>query len=86
MFIDKYTQVPRILKPIAQAVDRLSSLVDDAAFHEYVSAEWGSIHGLTMQILSDFFKHGFDGSGVYMRVLSYMYDYVCLLFILAIYK
>ena len=63
VFIDKYTQVPRILKPIAQCIDNLPGLVGDTAFHAYVSAEWGSINALRMQILSDFFKHGYDGSG-----------------------
>lgn len=63
VFIDKYTQVPSILSPIVQCIERLPSLVEDNAFHEYVSSEWGSINDLRMQILSDFFKHGFDGSG-----------------------
>ena len=63
VFIDKYTQVPRILAPIDQCIERLHQLVEDSAFHAYVTNEWGSIHGLRMQILSDFFKHGFDGSG-----------------------
>mmetsp|Transcript_4794 Transcript_4794/g.7830 ORF Transcript_4794/g.7830 Transcript_4794/m.7830 type:complete len:532 (+) Transcript_4794:70-1665(+) len=62
-FIDKYTQVPRILAPIVQCIETLPQLVEDRAFHAYVSQEWGSIEGLRMQILSDFFKHGFDGSG-----------------------
>jgi hypothetical protein len=63
VFIDKYTQVPKILSPVVQCIENLPSLVHDHAFHHYVSEEWGSIHGLRMQILSDFFKHGFDGSG-----------------------
>lgn len=64
VFIDKYTQVPRILTPIAQCIHRLPGvLYQDPAFHKYVKEEWGSIEGLRMQILSDFFKHGFDGSG-----------------------
>mmetsp|Transcript_948 Transcript_948/g.1256 ORF Transcript_948/g.1256 Transcript_948/m.1256 type:complete len:605 (-) Transcript_948:58-1872(-) len=63
VFIDKYTQVSRILAPIVQCMDQLPNLVSDAAFHRYVSQDWGSIHGLRLQILSDFFKHGFDGSG-----------------------
>lgn len=63
VFIDKYTQVPRILSPIVQCIERLHQLVEDTAFHEYVDKEWGSISSLRMQILSDFFKHGFDGSG-----------------------
>eukprot|EP01032_Pedospumella_encystans_P012189 gene12189-14120_t len=63
VFIDKYTQVPRILAPIVQCIESLPKLVEDSAFHAYVSQQWGSIDGLRLQILSDFFKHGFDGSG-----------------------
>eukprot|EP01039_Chlorochromonas_danica_P000020 gene20-23_t len=63
VFIDKYTQVPRILAPIVQCIEFLPHIAEDPAFHKYVSQEWGSIEGLRMQILSDFFKHGFDGSG-----------------------
>ena len=63
VFIDKYTQVPRILAPIVQCIESLPKLVEDSAFHAYVSQEWGSIDGLRLQILSDFFKHGFEGSG-----------------------
>jgi len=65
VFIDKYTQVPRILAPIVQCIESLPRLVEDPAFHAYVSQEWGSIDGLRLQILSDFFKHGFDGSGAF---------------------
>jgi len=63
VFIDKYSQVPRILAPIAACIESLPGLVDDAPFHAYVRAEWESLDGLRLQILSDFFKHGFDGSG-----------------------
>ena len=63
VFIDKYTQVPRILSPIAQCIEALPALKDDVAFHSYVQQDWGSIESLRLQILSDFFKHGFDGSG-----------------------
>jgi hypothetical protein len=63
VFIDKYSQVPRILAPIASCIERLPSMVLDPAFHAYVKQEWGSIEGLRLQVLSDFFKHGFDGSG-----------------------
>lgn len=63
VFIDKYAQVPRILSPIAACIEKLPNLVHDQPFHAYVKEEWGSIESLRMQILSDFFKHGFDGSG-----------------------
>eukprot|EP00607_Mallomonas_marina_P005286 CAMPEP_0182435152 /NCGR_PEP_ID=MMETSP1167-20130531/74019_1 /TAXON_ID=2988 /ORGANISM="Mallomonas Sp, Strain CCMP3275" /LENGTH=384 /DNA_ID=CAMNT_0024625867 /DNA_START=563 /DNA_END=1714 /DNA_ORIENTATION=- len=63
VFIDKYSQVPRILAPIAACIESLPHLVHDEAFHAYVRAEWDSLDALRLQILSDFFKHGFDGSG-----------------------
>ena len=63
VFIDKYSQVPRILAPIASCIERLPLLVHDELFHKYISEEWNSISNLRLQILSDFFKHGFDGSG-----------------------
>lgn len=78
VFIDKYTQVPRILAPIAQCIERLPQLVEDAAFHRYVSEEWGSISSLRMQILSDFFKHGFDGSGTVLYIYSHDYPWLIL--------
>ena len=55
--------MPRILSPIASCIERLPSLIDDEAFHTYIRQEWGSIENLKLQILSDFFKHAFDGSG-----------------------
>ena len=55
--------MPRILAPIVRCIERLPLLTQDGAFHQYVKDEWGSIANLKLQILSDFFKHGFDGSG-----------------------
>jgi hypothetical protein len=64
VFIDKYTQVPNILGPISLCLQRINSLcMNDKPFLAYVTAEWGGVEQLKMQILSDFFKHGFDGSG-----------------------
>ena len=63
VFIDKYTQIARMLSPVCQCIDRLESCCDDKAFHHYITEEWNSIEDLKMQILSDCFKHGFDGSG-----------------------
>ena len=74
VFIDKYTQIPRLLSPIANCVHTLLDLQrecqlgtaseqNNAFFNGYIKAEWGSVDGVTQQILSDFFKHGFDGSG-----------------------
>lgn len=65
VFIDKYTQVPRILHPICQTVDGLEQLCSDAndGVTKYMEDEFGSIDDLRLSILADFFKHGFDGSG-----------------------
>ena len=63
MFIDKYTQVPRILDALRSCIRQLPSLINVPALHTYIENEWGSIDALRLQILSDYFKHGFDGSG-----------------------
>ena len=58
---DKYTQISRILSPIIQVVryvDKASPLVV-----KYIDASFGGREKLKMDILYDFFRHGFDGSG-----------------------
>jgi hypothetical protein len=77
-FIDKYTQVPRILGPIVSALDRIGDVIrSDAGVRAYIASEFGSkenkedggadVESLTKRvqklILRDFFRHGFDGSG-----------------------
>lgn len=64
IFIDKYTQVPRILGPLARTLDRLPEVYNSSpALKEYLDKDFGGIEDLRMAILQDFFKHGFDGSG-----------------------
>lgn len=78
VFIDKYTQIPRMLSPVAHCIDSLLALnstvshgkarsgadmVNEQLLSSYVKAEWGSVDSLTLQILSSFFKNAFDGSG-----------------------
>jgi len=63
IFIDKYNQVPRILTPIVICLKRLEELAPDSELKAYVDDVYGGIEAAQMQILSDFFKHGFDGSG-----------------------
>ena len=64
MFIDKYTQVARILQPIVQCVERLDDLAAvDPHIASYIKKTFTSVNSLRMEILSDFFRHGFDGSG-----------------------
>eukprot|EP00945_MAST-04E_sp_MAST-4E-sp1_P005388 g5388.t1 len=63
VFIDKYTQVRRILAPLASTLDKLPSLMDNEGVGHYVEKTFGDVSKLRKMILADFFKHGFDGSG-----------------------
>ena len=63
VFIDKYTQIPRFLKPIADFIDGIPDLCADERIDAYVNHQFGSQRKLKMSVLSDYFKHGFDGSG-----------------------
>ncbi|KAG9317802.1 hypothetical protein JVU11DRAFT_2025 [Chiua virens] len=63
MFIDKYSQIYRILLPICNALSQIPGLSDKPALRSYIEDEFGSIENCIREILSDFFRHGFDGSG-----------------------
>eukprot|EP00088_Acartia_fossae_P015987 TRINITY_DN1889_c0_g1_i15.p1 TRINITY_DN1889_c0_g1~~TRINITY_DN1889_c0_g1_i15.p1 ORF type:complete len:593 (-),score=122.50 TRINITY_DN1889_c0_g1_i15:501-2279(-) len=63
MFIDKYTQVPRILNPIVNVIDSIPRLAEDKTVAELMERNCGSIKDCQLDILQDFFKHAFDGSG-----------------------
>ena len=63
MFIDKYTQVPRILGPVVLVVDAVESLCEDPDLRAYVESAFGSPERCRKRILADFFRHAFDGSG-----------------------
>nr|BAK00813.1 predicted protein [Hordeum vulgare subsp. vulgare] len=63
MFIDKYTQVPRILAPIVRVIQRLDEIVQDPGLKDYIEENFGGVDECRKEILTDFFKHGFDGSG-----------------------
>ena len=63
MFIDKYNQVPRILNPIVlvlKAIDRLYLKPD---LKQYIDTTFGGPTRARLTILTDFFRHAFDGSG-----------------------
>ncbi|EFA84037.1 hypothetical protein PPL_03110 [Heterostelium album PN500] len=61
-FIDKYTQISRILNPIVIAIDFIPK-IKDPGLQTYILNTFGSQKNLVKLILSDFFKHAFDGSG-----------------------
>lgn len=90
MFIDKYTQVPRILNPIVvvlRALDVTSDMMKNPdtvkcvcssgvarpaphcfsgvsmMFCRFVNDAFGGPEAARKLILSDFFRHAFDGSG-----------------------
>eukprot|EP00397_Hematodinium_sp_SG-2012_P017631 GEMP01018037.1.p1 GENE.GEMP01018037.1~~GEMP01018037.1.p1 ORF type:complete len:591 (+),score=90.84 GEMP01018037.1:22-1773(+) len=64
MFIDKYTQVPRILGPVVLCLDKIKELYDSRAeSRRLIDVCFGGPSSLRKQILADFFRHAFDGSG-----------------------
>lgn len=64
LFIDKYTQIYRILLPICNCLQQIpTSLATKPALKKYIEEEFGSVENCMMEILGDFFRHGFDGSG-----------------------
>jgi len=63
MSIDKYSGTYCILLPICNTLSQLPTLYDLPALRAYIDAEYDSLDGLCLAILSDFFRHAFDGSG-----------------------
>eukprot|EP00771_Trimastix_marina_P003839 gnl/Trimastix_PCT/546.p1 GENE.gnl/Trimastix_PCT/546~~gnl/Trimastix_PCT/546.p1 ORF type:complete len:633 (+),score=189.49 gnl/Trimastix_PCT/546:188-1900(+) len=64
MFIDKYTQVARILNPIVLCIEKIGALADQSpALRQYFDTGFGGVERLRKLILGDFFRYGFDGSG-----------------------
>eukprot|EP00667_Euglena_gracilis_P008260 EG_transcript_8363 len=64
VFIDKYTQVNRIINPILKTIDAVEGPMQKDEHHQmYIKAVFGGCEALQKLILCDFFKHGFDGSG-----------------------
>ena len=62
-FIDKYTQVPRILNPIVQVIEAIPRCAEQSHVMDMIVAAHGSVKDCQLDILQDFFKHAFDGSG-----------------------
>jgi len=64
VFIDKYTQVPRILGPLVRTLDKLPEVYSSSpAIKHYIDSEFKGVEVVRMAIMQDFFRHGFDGSG-----------------------
>ena len=63
-FIDKYVQVPRILSPIVNCLENLERLCEeDDSVSKFIEAGFGGVEQLKKDILYDFFRSAFDGSG-----------------------
>jgi Protein of unknown function (DUF2009) len=60
---DKYSQIYRILLPICNTLSQLPTLYNSPALRAYIDAEYGTLDALYLEILGDFFRHAFDGSG-----------------------
>ncbi|RKP22705.1 hypothetical protein SYNPS1DRAFT_25452 [Syncephalis pseudoplumigaleata] len=63
MFIDKYNQVSRILGPLVACLGQLDRLAEYPGLEKYVRAYYTDVHECRKQILTDFFRYAFDGSG-----------------------
>ncbi|CAE6442703.1 unnamed protein product [Rhizoctonia solani] len=60
LFIDKYSQVYRILLPITNVLSHISN---DPRVRDYAIREFGGVEEATRMVLVDFFRSAFDGSG-----------------------
>lgn len=63
VFIDKYSQVSRILNPIVLVIQDLPNLAKDPGLRAYIDAQFGGVEACQKTILADWFRHAFDGSG-----------------------
>ena len=63
MFVDKYTQISRILAPILQTLKEVDVMEKEPGIKRFILQGWGSSAKLKHAILYDFFKNAFDGSG-----------------------
>ena len=60
LFIDKYSQIYRILLPITNV---LALIPAHPRLKDYAVREFGSPENAIREVLVDFFRHAFDGSG-----------------------
>jgi len=63
VFIDKYTQVPRILGPVVRTLDNIPAMLADPNMRELLENKFQGVAEARLMILRDYFRHGFDGSG-----------------------
>jgi hypothetical protein len=64
MFIDKYTQVSRILAPLVRTLVNIETICEESdSMKKYLDSAYGGVDAAKVEILRDFFCHAFDGSG-----------------------
>lgn len=63
VFIDKYTQVARILGPLVTTLNNLETACTESDGLRRYLKSYGGIEKAKKNILLDFFRYGFDGSG-----------------------
>lgn len=63
MFVDKYSQVPRILLPICSVLRNVDKLMENEGLAKYIQDEYNGPETVKKYIAMDFFRHAFDGSG-----------------------
>ncbi|RUP48962.1 hypothetical protein BC936DRAFT_143561 [Jimgerdemannia flammicorona] len=63
MFIDKYNQVSRILNPTILCLEKLEDFAKNPGLQRYLDETFGGIDKCRKDILADFFRSAFDGSG-----------------------
>eukprot|EP00045_Choanoeca_perplexa_P013389 m.151782 g.151782 ORF g.151782 m.151782 type:complete len:884 (-) comp16346_c0_seq3:254-2905(-) len=63
VFIDKYTQVARILGPVVQTLKALPKLAKEKRIETWFETAYGGVDNLRTIICHDLFSKGFDGSG-----------------------
>ncbi|KAH3684995.1 hypothetical protein WICPIJ_004027 [Wickerhamomyces pijperi] len=62
-FLDKYIQIPNILIPIDQVLNKIPELFKDEHINEMLAKNYNNMKELELRILQDCFAHMFDGSG-----------------------
>lgn len=64
VFVDKYNQVGKILQPLCVALRNMDRLRDHSYASVYLAEHYGGdVDKAKLDVLADFFRHAFDGSG-----------------------
>lgn len=76
IFIDKYTQVSRILGPLVTTLSNLEKAIsDNEGLSRYMNS-YGGIEKAKKDILHDFFRFAFDGSGINCSFLLIIFEVI----------